>query len=334
MDSSIKDLVPDVSKNYLHSSMGHPLTREWNCVDQFKKSDIIYPMFIHDNDEDRKQSIELLPDNYRYHHEDIVEILKPLYEKGLRSIMLFGVIPQDKKDKTGSGAENGPVNKAMVAIKKELKDMLIVCDLCLCPYTSHGHCGILDEDGEIINKKSVIRLGEIALNLIKDGADVIAPSDCMDCRIGYLKNLFRDQGLTTPVMSYGSKFCSGMYGPFRHACGSAPSFGDRSKYQLPIGSKDLAIRALERDVEEGADFIMVKPGIFYIDIINEIARKDLKRPIAAYQTSGEYAMLYYSAEKGIFDLDRILLENLTAYRRAGCDILLTYFAPKLLDLLS
>lgn len=204
----------------------------------------------------------------------------------------------------------------------------------MCPYTSHGHCGILDKDGEIINDKSVIRLGELALNLVEAGADVIAPSDCMDCRIGYLKNLFREKGYTTPVMSYGSKFCSGLYGPFRHACGSAPSFGDRSKYQLPIGSKDLALRALERDVEEGADIIMVKPGIFYIDIINEASKKDFKRPIAAYQTSGEYAMLYYSAEKGVFTLDRILIENLTAYRRAGCDILLTYFAPKLLDLLD
>ena len=317
MDTSNKNLIPNKSKNYLHPSMGHKLLREWNSVDMFKKSDLIYPMFVHSDDEERKQEIQLLPDNYRYHHEDIVEVLKPLYEKGLRSIMLFGVISQDQKDETATGAEDGPVNKAIIAIKKELKDLLIVCDLCLCPYTSHGHCGILDKDGEILNSKSLVRLGEVALNLIKDGADVIAPSDCMDCRIGYLKNLFREKGLTTPVMSYGSKFCSAMYGPFRHACGSAPAFGDRSKYQLPIGSKDLALRALERDVEEGADFIMVKPGIFYIDIINEIANKDVKRPIVAYQTSGEYAMLYYSAEKGIFDLDRILLENLTAYRRAG-----------------
>mmetsp|Transcript_23976 Transcript_23976/g.23896 ORF Transcript_23976/g.23896 Transcript_23976/m.23896 type:complete len:157 (+) Transcript_23976:543-1013(+) len=156
----------------------------------------------------------------------------------------------------------------------------------------------------------------------------------MDCRIGYLKNLFRANKLKTPVMSYGSKFSSGMYGPFRHACGSAPSFGDRKKYQLPLGSKDLALRALERDVEEGADIIMVKPGIFYIDIINEASHRDFKRPICAYQTSGEYAMLYYSAEKGVFDLDAILIENLTAYRRAGCDIILSYFTPRLLDLID
>ena len=156
----------------------------------------------------------------------------------------------------------------------------------------------------------------------------------MDCRIGYLKNLFKDNNLKTPVMSYGSKFCSSLYGPFRNACDSAPAFGDRSKYQFPIGSKDIALRAIERDVEEGADLIMVKPGIFYLDIINEVSNLNLKRPIVAYQTSGEYAMIYYSAEKGVFNLDKILIENLTAYRRAGCDILITYFAPKLLDILE
>jgi porphobilinogen synthase len=178
MEKNEKDFHPDRSAHHLHSSMVHPLLREWNSVDMFKKSDLIYPIFIHENDTDRKQEITLLPENYRYHHEDIVEVLKPLYEKGLRSVMLFGVVDPDKKDATGSSAFDGPVNKAVIAIKKEFEGkMLVVCDLCLCPYTDHGHCGVLNEKGDIINKKSVIRLGEIALNLIKDGADVIAPSD-------------------------------------------------------------------------------------------------------------------------------------------------------------
>ena len=301
-----------------------------------QKSDFIYPIFVHDNTEDRKQDIELLPENYRYHYEDIVDVLKPLYEKGLRSIMLFGVIDASLKDEFGTKAVDNPVNEAIKAIKTDpdICNLLVICDLCLCPYTSHGHCGILDKKGDPQNDVTIKRLGQIALNYVKDGADVIAPSDCMDSRIGLLKNLFIENNLTTAVMSYGSKFCSKMYGPFRHAWGSAPAFGDRAKYQLPIGSKDLALRALERDVEEGADMIMVKPGIFYLDIINEASKMGFKRPIVAYQTSGEYAMLYYSAEKGIFNLDEILIENLTAYKRAGCDILLSYFTPRFLDLLD
>jgi porphobilinogen synthase len=177
MEKSGKDLVPDKAANYLHTSMVHPLLREWNSVDMFKKSDLIYPIFIHDNDTDRKQEITLLPENYRYHHEDIVEVLKPLYEKGLRSVMLFGVVDPEKKDAIANSAFDGPVNKAVIAIKKGIEGMLVVCDLCLCPYTDHGHCGVLNEKGDIMNEKSVLRLGEVALNLIKDGADVIAPSD-------------------------------------------------------------------------------------------------------------------------------------------------------------
>lgn len=187
MEKKEESLIPNKAKNYLHSSIGHKLLREWNSVDMFKKSDLIYPLFVHSNSEDRKQEIELLPENYRYHHEDIVEVLRPLYEKGLRSVILFGIIEKSQKDSTASNAEGGPANKAIIAIKNEFKDMLVVWDLCLCPYTSHGHWGILDENGEVDNDKTLIRLGEIALDLIKDGADVIAPSDCMDCRIGYLK---------------------------------------------------------------------------------------------------------------------------------------------------
>lgn len=178
--SNKKDLIPQESKHYLHTSIVHPLLREWNSVDMFKKSDLIWPIFVHGNDEDRKQEIKLLPDNYRIHFDDIVEVLKPLYEKGLRSIMLFGYVEEPQKDEVATVALNGPVNKALINIKKDLPNILINCDLCLCPYTSHGHCGVFLPNGEIDNDETLKILGEIALNLIKDGADVIAPSDCMD----------------------------------------------------------------------------------------------------------------------------------------------------------
>lgn len=261
-------------------------------------------------------------------------MLKPLVEKGLRTIILFGVVTSEEKDSRGTKASGNAVTKTIQLLRAEIPELMIICDLCLCPYTDHGHCGILKEDETIDNEKSVIRLGEIALDYIAAGAHMIAPSDCMDCRIGYLKNLFREKDLQIPVMSYGAKFCSKLYGPFRTACGSAPSKTGRNQYQLPMGSAQLAMRALERDIEEGADIIMVKPGIFYLDIIARISERGVSLPICSYQTSGEYAMLFYGAEKGIFDLDEILIENLTAYKRAGASLLMTYFAPRLMDLLD
>jgi len=225
-----KTLIPRKSKGYLHPSMQHPLMREWVSVDNFKKADIIFPIFVHEDAENRKQEIELLPDNYRWHFEDAPAMLKPLVEKGLRSVILFGVVSSEEKNERGTKASGNAVTKCIELLKNELPELMIICDLCLCPYTDHGHCGILKEDETIDNDKSLIRLGEIALDYIEAGAHMIAPSDCMDCRIGYLKNLFREKNLQIPVMSYGSKFCSKLYGPFRSACGSAPSKTGRNQY--------------------------------------------------------------------------------------------------------
>jgi porphobilinogen synthase len=284
-----------------------------------------------------KVAINALPGQYRWSVDRLEELLDPLVKKGLRSVLLFGVVTDDSvKDPQGSFAtsQKNPVVRALKLLRQKYPSLLLVTDVCLCAYTNHGHCGIIKEDMTINNEPSIQRIAEMAVAHAVAGAHVVAPSDMMDGRIGAIKTeLKRNQfGSTVSVMSYSAKFASCYYGPFREAAGSGMKFGDRSGYQLPPFSRNLALRAIDRDIEEGADMVMVKPGGPYLDIVRD-CKERVNVPIAIYQVSGEYAMLYHAAAAGSFKLDEAVLESLVCMRRAGATILITYFAPLVLDLL-
>ncbi|XP_031849528.1 porphobilinogen synthase isoform X2 [Nomia melanderi] len=279
-----------------------------------------------------------MPGVYRHGINQLRKMLEPLVSKGLQSILLFGVSKHLKKDHTGSNADSAqnPIVQAVPLIRQWFPNLLIACDVCLCPYTIHGHCGILNEDGSINNKASISRISEIALAYAKAGAQIVAPSDMMDGRIGAIKQKLAAAGLSNKVavLSYAVKFASGFYGPFRDASQSAPKFGDRKCYQLPPGSNGLAARAAARDVSEGADMLMVKPGLPYLDVVRHTKDSHPEYPMFVYQVSGEYAMLYHGAQNGAINLENVLNEVLLSMRRAGADCIITYFAPLILDMLQ
>lgn len=325
-------------KHELHSSYSNALKREWQeDATKITSSNLMYPIFIVDGI-NQKQDILALPGQSRWSIDRLPELLDPLVKKGLKSILLFGVPQHLIKDAIGSSATSStqPVVQSAIELirKKYGENIIIACDLCLCAYTDHGHCGILQANGLIDNQRSIDRLAEIGLSYAKAGADIIAPSDMMDGRIGAIKHILAKNNLKhVSVMSYAIKFASCFYGPFRDAAASAPASGDRKKYQLPPGGNGLALRALERDIEEGADFVMVKPGMPYLDLVRQ-AKDSCNVPIAIYHVSGEYAMLYHAASKGAFDLRAAVTEALTCFRRAGATIIITYFTPDILDWLS
>lgn len=242
----------------------------------------------------------------------------------------------NEQDARGSLADDpeGPVIQAIKTLRHHFPELYIATDVCLCEYTSHGHCGLLTEDGSLDNGPSIARIAEVSVAYAQAGAHCVAPSDMNDGRVLAIKNGLQKAGLShsTTVMSYAAKFASALYGPFRDAVDSAPSFGDRAKYQLPPPSRGLARRAIVRDVREGADMIMVKPGMPYLDLVAAAAQElspDL--PVAVYQVSGEFAMLHAAAQAGVFDLKRMALETVQSYVRAGASLVLTYFTPELLD---
>ncbi|EGG21180.1 delta-aminolevulinate dehydratase [Cavenderia fasciculata] len=323
-------------KHYLHSGYAHPVTRSWQGDTTILKSQLIYPIFVTDQ-QNTKTEIKSLPGNYQISVDLVVDFLKPLVEKGLKSIILFGVII-NAQDKNGHGSlasdDKSPVCLAIRLLKVAFPQLCIACDVCLCAYTHHGHCGVLVSDDEpvIDNEKSVERLAAMSLAFAKAGAHIIAPSDMMDGRIAAIKTILHAEGYGSrvAVMAYSSKFASCFYGPFRDAAGSGAKFGDRSAYQLPAASRQLAKRAAIRDAEEGADFVMVKPAGPYLDIVREV-KDAVDVPVCCYQVSGEYAMLYHAAAAGGIDLKQGVLESLICLQRAGCDIFITYFTPLLLD---
>ncbi|KAK7502576.1 hypothetical protein BaRGS_00006151 [Batillaria attramentaria] len=319
----------------LHSGYFHPVLRSWNSSNTtITANNLMFPIFVVD-DEDAVQEIKSMPGICRYGVNRLREALSPLVDKGLKSVLIFGVPGKVEKDNRGSAAddESGPVIQAVKKLRALFPGLLIACDVCLCPYTSHGHCGVFRENGTLDNEASIERLAEVAVAYAKAGCQVIAPSDMMDGRIGAIKKgLFKnDMPNTVSVMSYSAKFASSFYGPFRDAAKSAPSFGDRKCYQLPPGSIGLAERAVDRDVAEGADFLMVKPGIAYLDVARLIKQKYPTHPLAMYHVSGEFAMLYHAAQAGAFDLRAGVMEALHSMRRAGVEILITYFTPQVLD---
>lgn len=290
-------------------------------------SSLIYPMFVMAG-ENKVEEIESLPGQYRYTVDRMDEILDSLEKAGVKAIMLFGI--PDHKDEIGSGAydADGIVQRALRAAKKSHPEMFLVTDVCLCEYTSHGHCGVLCGD-YVDNDRTLELLAETALSHVEAGADMVAPSDMMDGRIRAIREKLDANGyVTTPIMSYAVKYASSFYGPFRDAAGSAPAFGDRKSYQMDFHNRREGIREALLDVDEGADIIMVKPAMSYLDMVREV-RDRINLPVATYSVSGEYAMVKAAAERGWIDEEKIVCEMAAAAYRAGADIYITYYAREL-----
>ncbi|MDM7923071.1 MAG: porphobilinogen synthase [Pyrinomonadaceae bacterium] len=290
------------------------------------KSDLIYPLFIVEG-EIFKKEISSMPGQYQMSIDNILLECGELLSLGITSILLFG-IPAEK-DEVGSGAysDDGIIQKAVRAIKSAHPAMLVITDVCMCEYTSHGHCGIV-EGGYVDNDKTLELLVREAVSHAEAGADVIAPSDMMDGRVAAIRKGLDDAGFTdTPIMAYSAKYSSAFYGPFREAAESAPQFGDRKTYQMDPGNSDEAMREIALDIAEGADIVMVKPALSYLDVIRR-TKDEFNMPVAAYNVSGEFAMVKAAAERGWLDGERVMMEVLTSIKRAGADVIITYFAKE------
>lgn len=288
---------------------------------------LIYPVFVEEG-ENIKTEIEAMPNQYRYSIDRLDEVLSGLVKLNVGGVLLFG-IPKHK-DECGSSAwdENGAVQQAVRFIKKNYPQLVVITDVCMCEYTSHGHCGIL-EHNDVHNDKTLEVLAETALSHARAGADMVAPSDMMDGRIGYIREKLDENGFeNTLVMAYSAKYASAFYGPFREAAGSAPSFGDRASYQMDPANGDEALREIRLDSEEGADILMVKPALAYLDVLYR-AKQASDRPVAAYSVSGEYSMIKAAAKSGFVDEARIIKESTLCIFRAGADMLITYYAPEI-----
>eukprot|EP00092_Neocalanus_flemingeri_P030733 GFUD01033372.1.p1 GENE.GFUD01033372.1~~GFUD01033372.1.p1 ORF type:complete len:334 (+),score=99.11 GFUD01033372.1:38-1039(+) len=325
----------------LHSGYKNETLRLWQSSgSELHPHNLMLPLFITDESPDAKQDIPSLPGVSRWGVNSVLEFLKPNVANGLSSVLLFGVPEKVEKDANGKAGETGdnPVMEAVKRIKAQFPNLTVACDVCLCPYTSHGHCGVLNEDaeGSINNEASLPCLASQALAFATAGCDIVAPSDMMDGRVLAIKKKLAEHGFANKVavLSYAVKFSSSFYGPFRDAAKSAPTFGDRKRYQLPCGSRGLAARAAARDVSEGADMLMVKPGLAYLDLVRETKNSFPHHPMFIYQVSGEYAMIHHGAANGAFNLETTLMEVLTSMRRAGADVIISYFTPRVLEMIK
>ncbi len=287
---------------------------------------LVYPMFACPGTKVRTE-VSSMPGIFQQSVDQIVEECREVAGLGIPAVVLFGL--PEKKDEVGSEASdaNGAVQRAVEAIKKAKLDLLVITDVCLCEYTSHGHCGVVDaEKGEILNDPSIQRLADAAVSHARAGADIVAPSDMMDARVSAIRTKLDANGFQdVAILSYAAKYCSGFYGPFREAAQSAPQFGDRRSYQMDPANAREALREVALDLEEGADMIMVKPALPYLDIIQRV-RERFDVPVAAYNVSGEYAMVKAAARNGWIDEQRVVLEIMTGIQRAGAEIILTYHA--------
>jgi porphobilinogen synthase len=284
----------------------------------------IYPIFVEEGKGIRTE-IGAMPGQYRYSVDQLKGIVAEVVDLRIPAVILFGI--PDKKDPLAREAvkADGVVQRAVRAIKEQAKELVVITDVCVCEYTSHGHCGIV-RDNEVDNDQSLELLGEMALTHARAGADVVAPSDMMDGRVGYIREVLDEAELEqVAIMAYAAKYASAYYGPFREAADSAPQFGDRRGYQMDPPNVREALREVALDVEEGADIVMVKPALAYLDVIQQV-RDEFDYPLAAYNVSGEYSMLKAAAERGWIDGERVMIETLTAIRRAGADMILTYHA--------
>lgn len=289
-----------------------------------EKSDLVYPIFVIEG-ENIKNPVDSMPGIYQYSIDRLGEELDRVRDSGILAVLIFGIPAH--KDETGSSAyqDEGVTQRAVRFIKEKMPELLVIADVCLCEYTSHGHCGLV-RDGEILNDETLVLLGKMSVSLAKAGADIIAPSDMMDGRVEYIRKALDKEGFYhTPIMAYSAKFASGYYSPFRDAAHSAPAFGDRRTYQMDSANGKEAVRECKNDVEEGADIIMVKPALAYLDVVKEVSLQ-IECPIAVYNVSGEYSMVKAAAQNGWIDEKRIVMENMIAMKRAGAKIIITYHA--------
>ena len=289
------------------------------AADQF-----ILPLFVTEGTKVRRE-VSSMPGVFQLSVDEAVVEAQGAWDDGVPAVLLFGLPPH--KDDVGSGAyaTNGPVQEAVRAMRRDVPETVLITDVCLCEYTSHGHCGVI-VDGDIANDDTVELLVRSALSHAQAGAHIVAPSDMMDGRVGAIRRALDDSGFDqVAIMAYAAKYCSGFYGPFREAADSTPQFGDRRSHQLDPANADEALREVEQDIAEGADIVMVKPAMPYLDILWRVKER-FAYPTAAYQVSGEYAMIKAAARNGWIDEERAMLESLTAIRRAGADMIITYFA--------
>lgn len=295
-------------------------------------NDLVMPLFVTFG-EKVKQEIKSMPGQYRLSVDELVLKCKVLWDKKIKAVLLFG-IPNEKDEHGHVGAhENGIVQKAIIAIKAEIPEMLVIADVCNCEYTTHGHCGTI-VDGDVENDATLETLAAQSVSLAKAGADIIAPSDMMDGRVQIIRQKLDENGFyKIPIMAYSAKFASAFYGPFRDAADSAPAFGDRRTYQMDFRNGNEALREIEHDIAEGADIIMIKPGLAYLDVVAK-AKATFNIPVAVYNVSGEYAMVKAAAKNGWIDEKRIVMESMYAFKRAGADLILTYWSELVSDILS
>ena len=294
--------------------------------------DFIYPLFVCPGDK-VKNEISSMPGNFQMSVDNVVEECGQISELGIPGVILFGI--PESKDEVGSQsyADSGIVQQAVAEIKKVHPGLLVITDVCLCEYTSHGHCGVI-KDGDVDNDETLELLAKQATSHARAGADMVAPSDMMDGRVGFIRSCLDEAGFTDmPIMAYAAKFCSSFYGPFREAAESAPQFGDRRSYQMDPANGDEALKEVELDLQEGADIVMVKPALPYLDIIYRVKSR-FEVPVAAYNVSGEFACIKAAAAKGWIDGERVMMESLLSIKRAGADIILTYFAKDAAKLLG
>ncbi|MFA0814176.1 MAG: porphobilinogen synthase [Anaerofustis sp.] len=303
------------------------LLRETVRETRISKSSLIYPIFIKEGT-NIKEEISSMEGQYRWSIDRLPELLETLQRDGIMRVLLFGI--PNEKDEVGSGAyaQDGIVQQGLLAIKKENPDFYCITDVCLCEYTSHGHCGMLN--GNMVDNDATLPLlAQTAYSHVLAGADMVAPSDMMDGRVAAIRGKLDENGKThIPIMSYAVKYSSSFYGPFREAAGSAPSFGDRKSYQMDYHNKKEALKESRIDTQEGADILMVKPALSYLDVIQTVAQ-DTTLPLAAYSVSGEYSMIKAAAKLGYLDEAGAICESAVSIYRAGADILITYFAPEL-----
>ncbi|MFZ1519226.1 MAG: porphobilinogen synthase [Ignavibacteriaceae bacterium] len=305
----------------------NPLVRDLVRETVLTKNDLIYPLFVVPGEKIKKE-IKSMPGVFNLSIDELIQECKEVRDLGIPAVILFGI--PEHKDEVGSEAyaENGIIQRAVRALKAEVKDLLIITDVCMCEYTSHGHCGVLNGE-EILNDETVSLLAREAVSHAEAGADIIAPSDMMDGRVAAIRKALDYKGFTKiPIMSYAAKYSSGFYGPFRDAAESTPAFGDRKSHQMDIGNVNEALREVEEDIKEGADIVMVKPAGPYLDVIRKV-KDTFGMPTAAYQVSGEYAMIKAAGANGWIDEERVMVESAFAIKRAGADMFLTYFAKDL-----
>jgi porphobilinogen synthase len=302
------------------------------CETRLSVDDFIYPLFVAPGQKTRRE-VASMPGVFQLSVDEAVREAADVRELGIPGVILFGI--PERKDPRGTEGykDSGVVQRAVRAIKEKVPDLLVVTDVCLCEYTDHGHCGVV-EGGEVKNDESVELLCRMALSHARAGADVVAPSDMMDGRVGAIREALDEEGCDgVAILSYAVKYASAFYGPFRDAAHSAPKFGDRRSYQMDPANANEALREALLDVEEGADILMVKPALPYLDVLRRV-KDELNMPVAAYHVSGEYAMLKAAAAQGWIDHDRAMMESLTSIKRAGADFILTYFAKDAARLLG